>query len=224
MPRPTTTIPTWATGATGIAATTEPTGTEKQNGWAVAQRPPAQYFNWFWNRVGAWLNYEHESRVAMLPMSGWRPQLTTGWLPFAPSGGGSLGWQQNGGTLRYLLFPLNGIIEYGAPITKIEVMVKPGAARATQADRMKLEVWEQTYNFTTPAAPAVANPSGNAGTPVDYDDGTTNAQVLSLTEGVDTNFDNIVVDLTKELVISIRSGNTDFLDAVYGARITWGGV
>jgi hypothetical protein len=54
MPKPTT-LPEWATGAS--ATVTEPSLSQKQAGWAVRQRPPAQYLNWWQKAVFSWLQY-----------------------------------------------------------------------------------------------------------------------------------------------------------------------
>jgi hypothetical protein len=49
--------PTWATGATGLAATSAPGGSKQADGWAVAEKPAAQFFNWLFNRLGQWIAY-----------------------------------------------------------------------------------------------------------------------------------------------------------------------
>src|SRR5258708_3252364 len=56
MPKPST-IPLWATSATGIANTTTPPAQQQLDGWAVAQPPPSQYFNWIQNLLGAWMQW-----------------------------------------------------------------------------------------------------------------------------------------------------------------------
>lgn len=232
MPTRPTNFPTWATGATGIAATVEPNGTEKANGWAVAQRPPAQYFNWFWNRVGQWLNYAHESRQALIPITSWMPQLGTDggaapdWASYRGVGGGATvvtAWGSEADAGR-LIISLGSIVEYGAPITRIDVIVKPGQARAG-GNKMKLELWEEQPDFVTPAISTKINPSGNAGIPTVSDDGTTNVQLLSMIAGSTANFANIKVDLTKDLILGVSAGNNGltFSDSVLAARITWGG-
>lgn len=50
-----TTVPLWAYG--GGAAITIPMGAKMALGWVVAEKPPAQYFNWQWNLVGQWCDY-----------------------------------------------------------------------------------------------------------------------------------------------------------------------
>ncbi len=47
----------WATSATGIAASVQPVAGQSTDGWAVAQKPPSQYFNWMMNRYGQWVNW-----------------------------------------------------------------------------------------------------------------------------------------------------------------------
>ena len=42
----------WGTGAAPIV---EPSTPQKQAGFAVSDRPPAQWFNWFWNLVHLWI-------------------------------------------------------------------------------------------------------------------------------------------------------------------------
>lgn len=55
MAKPTAPVPRWATG--GGAQITEPTDAKKDGGWVPGERPGAQVFNWFWNRVHQWLAY-----------------------------------------------------------------------------------------------------------------------------------------------------------------------
>lgn len=51
------TLPRWATGATGIAATTEPASGDKDDGFAVGDRPPAGWFNWLLHTIYLWAEY-----------------------------------------------------------------------------------------------------------------------------------------------------------------------
>ncbi len=52
MSKPTT-LPEWASSA--IAGITEPSTLQKQSGWAVRQKPPAQYLNWWQKLVYQWI-------------------------------------------------------------------------------------------------------------------------------------------------------------------------
>lgn len=62
MARPTITnpssvFPAWAFSGTGVANTVYPGATKQGDGWAVDERPPSSWFNWFKNSVGQWLLY-----------------------------------------------------------------------------------------------------------------------------------------------------------------------
>lgn len=51
--RPTTPIPTWSTSGSNL----EPAAGKKAAGWAVNERPPAQWLNWLQNSAGVWLQF-----------------------------------------------------------------------------------------------------------------------------------------------------------------------
>jgi hypothetical protein len=51
------TVNHWATSATGIANTTTPPSGTQDDGWTPNTAPPAQYFNWWMNLIGAWIAY-----------------------------------------------------------------------------------------------------------------------------------------------------------------------
>lgn len=53
MPKPAT-IPGWAAPGGSVV---EPLAGKKTTGWAPAEKPPAQNFNWFWNLVSDWIGY-----------------------------------------------------------------------------------------------------------------------------------------------------------------------
>jgi hypothetical protein len=46
-------IPTWATGGTIVT----PSSGKRATGWVTGEKAPAQWFNWFMNRVGQWCTY-----------------------------------------------------------------------------------------------------------------------------------------------------------------------
>lgn len=86
------------------------------------------------------------------------------------------------------------LLDVGATLTGVEVLVVPGAARGTVGDRMFLDVSSSTPDFSTPAAP----PSTQLANVTD--DGTFNAQVVSsgaLTE---------VVSRAKQIIVLVRCG------------------
>jgi hypothetical protein len=53
-----TVIPRWATG--GTAAVTEPAEGKKDTGWAVGEKPAAQYFNWLGKLTNDWLAWVND--------------------------------------------------------------------------------------------------------------------------------------------------------------------
>jgi hypothetical protein len=63
MAKPTT-LPRWATG--GTASVTEPNEAKKDLGHQVAERPPAQYFNWLFKTIYSWLLYLQDVAISVL--------------------------------------------------------------------------------------------------------------------------------------------------------------
>lgn len=55
MAKPSTDFPTWATDA-GADIDTPPTQ-QQDLGWVEEDIPPAGWINWFWNLIGAWINW-----------------------------------------------------------------------------------------------------------------------------------------------------------------------
>lgn len=55
------TLPFWATG--GSAEISEPSDVKKALGWLV-EKPPHQFFNWFWNEVCVWLTWFNKGYVS----------------------------------------------------------------------------------------------------------------------------------------------------------------
>lgn len=82
----------------------------------------------------------------------------------------------------------------GAQLTEVEVLLKPGTARAAAGDRMFLDVSSSTPDFATPAIPPGAQLANVT------DDGTANNQVI--TSGALT--ENIV--RTKQVLVLVRCG------------------
>jgi hypothetical protein len=102
----------------------------------------------------------------------------------------------------------------GLPMTAIEVMWQPGAARAG-GNRMSLNVRAADgLDWVTPSAGSIANASV-------FDDGTANFQVSSLdmtAAGAPFNAYDKAVDYTLELI----GGNDVTVDHVYAVRILTG--
>ena len=55
--KPTTRIPDWASGGTR----TDPGAGKEASGWAVSERPPAQWWNWILGAIGDWLSWSETS-------------------------------------------------------------------------------------------------------------------------------------------------------------------
>jgi hypothetical protein len=53
-------LPEWATGATGIAETVEPSAGKKADGWADAELPPHETFNWLHKTTYDWTAWVDE--------------------------------------------------------------------------------------------------------------------------------------------------------------------
>ena len=83
-----------------------------------------------------------------------------------------------------------------ATLTGVEVMVGPGAARATVGDRMTVTLARQTPNWITPAIPVAVGPIFTA-----TDDGSTSVQVIS------SGAISEAVGRTSDLVLRIAAGN-----------------
>src|SRR4051794_17776562 len=54
-PKPST-LPDWATSASGADMTAPSSGKQAQ-GWTASEFPPHNYFNWWQNLVGQWTDY-----------------------------------------------------------------------------------------------------------------------------------------------------------------------
>jgi len=63
--------PEWTVGNPSFATVTvEPSSGKKQNGWAVAERPPFQFMNWlFWN-INDWINYFEDVTDSLTALQG----------------------------------------------------------------------------------------------------------------------------------------------------------
>ena len=55
--KPTTRIPDWASGGTR----TDPGAGKEASGWAVSERPPAEWWNWILGAIGDWLSWSETS-------------------------------------------------------------------------------------------------------------------------------------------------------------------
>ena len=92
-------LPEWATDGYNIV---EPTSGRKAEGWLADTKPPAEYFNWWQNNVGAWTKYLTQLgawKAAVLSAANtWRHVATsgtTGSVAGYPTG--AVAYAENGG-------------------------------------------------------------------------------------------------------------------------------
>ena len=91
---------------------------------------------------------------------------------------------------------LGPLLPTGAVLTGVDALVEPGAARATEPNRMRLRVFRADYS-AWPSAPTRTQLGSD-----DFDDGTATLQVLSvsgLAEAIDRS--------AEALFVEIRAGN-----------------
>lgn len=157
MPAPSTTLE-WATDAnypagsdawSGTPTGVEPSSGEKGTGFVPAERPPAQFFNWFMHLAGLWVQWLAAERDRIVPFIGgaagtseWAydaPRARTIWIP--PSaliiagsnmtrGGSSLPSSNPGvvrknvdGSIGTAFLNLNRYVPANATITRIRAPV-----------------------------------------------------------------------------------------------------
>lgn len=185
---------------------------------------PAEWLNYWFNRIGAWLFYIGESASRTLRISPQRGFGTSSvqdvancWTAEVFGDGFKVVSDANFAKLH---FSIADMIPNGATITRIRAAVKPGAAR-TSTDRMSLYAWDLGVAWpTAPAATPVTVSAANDLMTIDYDDGTTAAQVL------DSGAVTLVNDRANyQIIVQIMAGNDGGSneDEVYGLEITYTG-
>jgi len=229
---------TWATDTNhtdppetwdGTVTKTAPSAGLQATGYLPSQRPAVNTWNWLFNVVGQWIAFlanrfetvtgEGElvyesvvSRTVIVDLqSSQEGKLSNTALSWSPSLVGGTPYHallsQENSAVR--IFPLNSYLRHGCVITDIEVIVQPGAARAT-TNRVQFDFYQVVHDFVTPAIGAATIVA------TDEDDGTTNTQVIgasSLTKSV--------VRGTTEYYVALRAGNTGGTnkDDIFGFRI-----
>lgn len=96
---------------------------------------------------------------------------------------------------------------HGCTLTRVRAVVRPGAARATLSDRMRLHLVSSTNLFGTPV---YAGPLDE-----DEDDGTAASQIL------DTGVISRALFTNAGMTVVIKSGLTAGVDAVTALELTW---
>lgn len=69
MPNKPSVVPTWATSTTTPPNKLVPPPQKTLTGWAAAEKPPFEYFNWWMNLVGNWLTYVNQLAASDLSVS-----------------------------------------------------------------------------------------------------------------------------------------------------------
>lgn len=240
-------IPEWASDAnypagseawSGTPTRVEPDPDQLGTGNVPEERPPAQHHNWITGLLADWIAYfaaiidADEEHTYQAP----KPRETTlsllGRVPAVPMDAGqtpddadvtwftseSTGVRSNSNEAR-ILIPLDFLPD-GAVVTAVRLLVDPGVARATVANRMRLDVHRQDVTWgsaTIGGTVALGNETnGHA-----VDDGTTNQQ-------------EIIIDAFDEtLTISKATGRLHYIfvqagndagsnrDDVLALRVDW---
>jgi hypothetical protein len=239
--------PSWATDANYPAGTdpwsatptrVEPDAAQKGTGNVPATRPPAQHHNWLQGLIADWIGYfaaiidaneEHTYqtpkarqttisplRAPHLPMVGSTPPTEDApW--FGPMGGTEIRSKVDD---AFMLIPLDWLPD-GAVITAVHAIVLPGAARAAVADRMWLDVQRQTTTWGTATVGGLTT-LGNETNGEQVDDGTANAQVMTIDQFTET----VTINKAGGVVhyIFVKSGDdagAHNADAVRSLRVDW---
>jgi len=152
MAKPTV-YPEWATGATGIAETVEPSAGKKADGWADAELPPNETFNWLANITHEWIKYldlNGSARVKLVAAAELSAHNGDG--SFAGPYWGSL--TSGGGYNLYMPLP----VETGQRITGVAISILEDDAEAIVANIFDLNIATQT-----PTAIGGTKTSGTSG-------------------------------------------------------------
>lgn len=204
--------PRWAdTGATAI---TEPPSGKKDVGWAVAEKPPAQFMNFLMNNYYQWILY-----LDQLPSSAWQepgaPYLERGGAPsliMEYKGVNDGGAAAFGPAIRVLakdpgfglaLFGLPLRTRYGQQVNKVDVR----GANGTTGLPLTLSLMQfrgYTGVATHPQATTLA--SGNSPSGVNKE------WIVTLSTPT-----QIAIDSNITLVVDVQSNQIN--DLIYGTRI-----
>lgn len=189
---------------------------------------PAEWLNWQLNLLGSWAYYIGASASRTLRLSPWRAWYGDNTTTDAPTWilqvfSTPLTEGQNlasGSNYARLILPLSDILPNGSTVQWIRASVKPGAARATPANRILLHRIRHTLTWPTLGAAVKPVTSAFVSTVETYDDGTTDAQTIehpgnSITIDRNTYQDSVILTAGND------AGTNR--DLVYGWEITYTG-
>jgi hypothetical protein len=228
-------IVTWATDATytvdgdawgGDSTKVDPGATRRAEG-AEPDVFPAEWLNYHLNALGLHNAYVHGVFEETESIPAATKTLVISAASFTPDRvSGSDNWRSTGqsglisnatNAPNWILFSTNTALPPGSIITRVRAIVTPGAVRATEADRMFIEIRRMDFAFDagppTEAGTAVFAPSGATG----RDDGTTATQTIS-TGAVSITLDD---QGTEDHEVRIYNGSTAGNDAVLAVEIQY---
>lgn len=131
------------------------------------------YFRSFWNATTDEIVYPvTKARRIILSPASLEPVLGSWESPGGVFVTGARGSLVEGSVL---LADVKALIPAGSTLESVDVLLNPGAARATVGDRVTVDLVSQTPDFDTPAAYGVGSSIGLA-----RDDGTSSTQVVTL--------------------------------------------
>jgi hypothetical protein len=184
---------------------------------------PAEWINHVLGVHGDHLGYIHDvlegtdttpaaTRTLCLSATHLQPSVVTSlnWTE-GPSAGAWLSAAST--TNHWVSLHLNSVLPQGAIVTRVRAIVLPGAARATQADRMFLEIDRIDYDF---GASTDSRTIVFSGTP-SWDDGTATQQTIS-TGTISVTLDDKATEAHR---LQVYSGATAAQDEVIGVEIQY---
>lgn len=214
--------PEWSTSGTN----TDPGAVKKAAGWLPSEKPPAQWWNWIWNNTYQWVDWLDQemetlrarfvsdevvyptpkTRTIAIPP---RAQIVGSWIGvFGESCSVETSTNQ-----AVLVVDLGAHVPSECVITDVEVILTPGAARATVSARMSVEIEKQEVTVGGGVVSSVLAAV--------TDDGTANLQAVSVTASTSPAWADVTVDRsTEQLLLSIDASadavsNADQVQAIH---------
>lgn len=205
--------PLWATDAnyaadgdswSSTATRVDPGSTRRAEG-AEPDTFPAQWFNWIVGVQGDHIDYINDvleatdkidavSRPIVISSADIAYDDATEWVRVDADMGGTLS-SLGDDVIAYC--DVGRFLPHGATLTKVRLLVTPGAARGTVADRVTLDMESRAHTFTgTPA-----QGSGTSIISAATDDGTAN------TQSIESGTLSVTIDSETHYAVRITAGN-----------------
>lgn len=198
MAKPTT-YPRWATGGSAVVAI--PASGQQDDGWAVQQKPAAQFLNWLALHAYNWLNWLGTvftgDQVLIIPPGGMMEDA--GANPWTYSGGGAgntAKWVSPTAAGAFVDVPIE--LPVGARIKNVLVRIKD------TTETLEMSVWKYVDGGT---GTQVGSTQTSAGNTTEQD-----LQVSSLTE---------VIAASTHYKATVKANGTSNAKRVFQAEITY---